>query len=79
MSDETGALTVNFGVLEFSAAGFSANFDSRTPARADDTDIAGIVRGAFEREGISLKSVNLAKCHHHAGRKPACAVTAQDL
>ena len=64
MSDDiSGALTVNFGTLSFTAAGFHASFDSRTPVCADDADLAGIVRGAFEREGISLRRADVSKSH----------------
>jgi len=64
MEDETGDLTVNFGVLRFSEIEFSGNFDSRTPACADDVDIHGITESSFDREGIKLTSHTRSKCHH---------------
>jgi succinyl-diaminopimelate desuccinylase len=68
MNDErSGALTVNFGVLGFSETNFTGNFDSRTPACADETDLPGMVRSAFERDGIALSSLAQSKCHHTPG------------
>jgi succinyl-diaminopimelate desuccinylase len=65
MSDEeSGELTLNFGVLGFTDTEFSGNFDSRTPACADETDLTGMVREAFEREGINLTNSKISKCHH---------------
>ena len=65
MSDDiAGELTVNFGVLRFSELDFSANFDSRTPACADDVDLVGMVRAAFEREGITMTNNVVSRCHH---------------
>ena len=65
MSDETtGKLTVNFGVLQYSETGFTADFDSRTPACADATDLPGMVRSAFDREGISMTNSAVSRCHH---------------
>jgi len=65
MSDDiSGALTLNFGVVEFTEVAFSGNFDSRTPACADGIDLPGMVRAAFEREGIELKGFSHSKCHH---------------
>ena len=65
MSDNiSGKLTVNFGVLRFSEIEFSGNFDSRTPACADDVDLLGMVRGAFSREGIEMTNHTINSCHH---------------
>jgi len=65
MSDDiSGALTLNFGVLRLTGTGFAGNFDSRTSACADDTDLLGIIRAAFESEGIALTNSTLSKCHH---------------
>ena len=65
MSDEiSGALTVNFGMVDFSEQGFAGNFDSRTPACADEVDITGIVTAALEKEGIKITESSISKCHH---------------
>ena len=65
MRDElSGELTVNFGVLNYTDIDFSANFDSRTPACADDVDLPGLIRAAFDREGISMTYPELMRCHH---------------
>jgi len=65
MGDETtGELTVNFGVLRFSEIELAGNFDSRTPACADDADLPGITRAALEREGIKMTNLTVSRCHH---------------
>ena len=62
--DITGALTVNFGVLRFTETDFAANLDSRTPACADEVDLLGMFRSAFEKEGVALTNSRMTKCHH---------------
>jgi len=65
MSDEkTGRITVNFGVLRFSELEFSGNFDSRTPACADDVDLLDMTKKAFEKEGIEVTYHEITGCHH---------------
>ena len=65
MSDEkTGSITVNFGVLRFDELEFSGNFDSRTPACADDIDLVGKTRASFESKGIDLTYHEITGCHH---------------
>ncbi|MCL2045450.1 MAG: Sapep family Mn(2+)-dependent dipeptidase [Oscillospiraceae bacterium] len=71
MSDEiSGELTVNFGVLRFSELEFSANFDSRTPAIADEVDLLSIVEEAFNSEGISMTGHTINQCHHTPADSP---------
>jgi len=68
MSDaESGKLTVNFGVLDFTETGFTGNIDSRTSACADKTDLLGMIRDALDREGIRLTHSNVSKSHHTPG------------
>jgi len=65
MEDEkTGRITVNFGVLRFSELEFSGTFDSRTPGCADDVDLFGMTKKAFEHEGIKLTYHEITGCHH---------------
>ena len=65
MHDEkTGRITVNFGVLRFSELEFSGNFDSRTPACADEVDLVGITKAALKREGIDVTYHEIKECHH---------------
>jgi len=65
MSDEkSGKLTLNFGVMRFTEYEFAGNFDSRTPACADDMDLADIVHKALENEGITITSHTISQCHH---------------
>ncbi|MCL2227380.1 MAG: Sapep family Mn(2+)-dependent dipeptidase [Oscillospiraceae bacterium] len=71
MSDDiSGKLTVNFGVIRLSEYEFAGNFDSRTPACADEVDIAGITKSALIREGIELTEFSISKCHHTPGDTP---------
>ena len=64
MSDEiSGNLTLNFGVLNYSATEMSGNFDSRTPLCADDIDIFGNTKAKFEAKGFEVTSGELVKCH----------------
>jgi len=62
--EESGDLTVNFGVLRFTETDFSANFDSRTPACADKVDLIGMIRTTFDRENITLTNSVTSECHH---------------
>ena len=65
MSDETtGELTVNFGVFKYTQTGFTADFDSRTPACADKVDLVGMVRDAFDRENITMTNNTISHCHN---------------
>jgi len=65
MSDEkTGRITVNFGVLRFSELEFSGNFDSRTPACADEVDLLEMTRAALERNEIKITYHEITGCHH---------------
>ena len=71
MSDEaSGKLTVNFGVLNFTECGFTANFDSRTPICADSVDITGITTSAMEKDGIAITESSISKAHHTPGDTP---------
>ena len=65
MSDDiAGRITVNFGVLRFDELEFSGNFDSRTPACADDIDLLGKTRATLEREGIELTYHEITGSHY---------------
>ena len=71
MSDKlSGDLTLSFNVLSYTETGFSANFDSRTPACADDVDLPGLMREAFEREKVPLDSYTISGCHHTPESSP---------
>ena len=71
MSDEiSGALTLNFGVLQLTEAGFTANFDSRTPICADTVDIKGITRATFVREGFGVADLTIYTSHHTPADTP---------
>jgi succinyl-diaminopimelate desuccinylase len=64
MSDKiSGDLTVNFGVLEYNTQTLSGNYDSRTPACADDIDILDKTRKIFVREGFNITFPDHTKSH----------------
>jgi len=65
MGDEiSGRITVNFGVLRFTEYELSGNFDSRTPACADEVDLPAIIRSALENEGFDVTYNEIIKSHH---------------
>jgi len=65
MSDEkTGRMTVNFGVLRFSEYEFSGNFDSRSPACADDVDLFEMTKSTLAQNGIDITYHEITGCHH---------------
>jgi len=61
---DTGRITVNFGVLNFTECEFSGNFDSRTPGCADDLDLVEMTRSALDREGVEVTYHEITGCHH---------------
>jgi len=65
MSDDaTGALTVNFSMIDFTPTGFDGKFDSRTPACADEVDLLELTREAFARKSIDITDSTISRCHH---------------
>jgi len=62
--DITGRITVNFGVLRFTEFEFSGNFDSRTPACADEVDLLEITREILKNEGMDISYHEIKGCHH---------------
>lgn len=71
MDDEiSGGLTLNFGVLRFTETDFSGNFDARTPACADRTDIIGMIAAAFDNEDVKLTHSVVSRCHHTPANDP---------
>lgn len=71
MEDEiSGDLTLNFGVLRFTETDFSANFDARTPACADETDLVGMIASAFNKEDVALTHSVISRCHHTPADDP---------
>ena len=71
MSDEkTGQLTLNFGVLGYTETDLTGNFDSRTPACADEIDLLGMTRESLEREGFVMTDSTISHCHHTPEESP---------
>lgn len=60
----SGALTLNFGVLELGETGYTARFDSRVPVCGNEANVIEPVRAAFAECGIEFSSpVGLKKPH----------------
>jgi succinyl-diaminopimelate desuccinylase len=60
----SGELTLSFNVLDLNETGFTANFDSRTPAAADGANIVGTVKTALESAGFYVTESSKTLCHH---------------
>ncbi|MCL2820748.1 MAG: Sapep family Mn(2+)-dependent dipeptidase [Oscillospiraceae bacterium] len=65
MHDEkTGRITVNFGVMRLTEYEFSGNFDSRTPACADEIDLLEVTKTTLENNGFNITYHEITGCHH---------------
>ncbi|MDR0446391.1 MAG: Sapep family Mn(2+)-dependent dipeptidase [Oscillospiraceae bacterium] len=62
--DISGTLTLSFDVLDMNETGFTASFDSRTPAIADTRDISGIAKAALEAADLRVTEISKTLCHH---------------
>jgi len=71
MSDGiSGELTLSFNVLRLTEYELAGNFDCRSPACADETDLLGMMRKALEDEGLELTHHNVNCCHHTPEESP---------
>jgi succinyl-diaminopimelate desuccinylase len=71
MSDDiSGELTLSFNVLNLGGRGFTANFDSRTPAAADARDIEGAAETALRGAGFRVTERSKTPCHHTPADSP---------
>jgi succinyl-diaminopimelate desuccinylase len=61
--DISGALTLNFGVLELGEMGFSACFDARTPCIADEKGVDRIVADALAARGFYAEEKSMTRSH----------------
>ena len=61
--EESGALSLNFGVFEFGLTGMSGNLDARTPICADSMPIEALTAAAFGRKGIAYRTSDISKAH----------------
>ena len=64
-SDEiSGALTLNFGVLEFTTTGFRGRFDSRVPICGTPATVSQIAADRLESNGIKVSTREMRKPHY---------------
>ncbi len=63
MQDESGALTLNFGVLSFTDGAFSCGADLRCPVCADGLDLFSIFGAAIGRYGFAVTGGPRSKAH----------------
>ena len=64
MSDEqSGALTLNFGVLAMTEEGLTANFDSRVPMCGNDENVRAATEKALSDRGFTV-SGEMVPCHY---------------
>jgi succinyl-diaminopimelate desuccinylase len=65
MKDEiSGPLTLNFGVLSLGPAGFTADFDCRSPKCANEENLDGVALRALKDAGFTVSDVKRTACHH---------------
>jgi len=65
MEDFSGPLTLNFGILSYTATGFRGAFDSRVPVCANRENMADVIKARFESLGIAiLEKVEMRPAHH---------------
>lgn len=62
---DSGALTLNFGVLSMDEHSVTACFDSRVPVCANKENVFDVVKSALEREGFALdENAAMIPAHH---------------
>lgn len=60
---QSGALTLNFGVLSFDGETLSCNFDARCPVCAEEMSVKTPSDEVFEKAGFTVKSGELRPAH----------------
>ena len=63
MGDDSGALTLNFGVLSFSDGAFACGADMRCPVCADGLDLYDIFGSAIGKYGFAVTGGPRSKAH----------------
>lgn len=61
--DESGEISVNFGIFKFDLHGMSGNLDLRTPICADSMPLAKMTEAAFRRAGINCNVDHILPSH----------------
>lgn len=62
--EESGALTLNLGILNYSADSLYGEFDSRAPLCANDENLTEVMRAAFRKAGITMEEGLMTPAHH---------------
>lgn len=61
--DESGEISVNFGIFKFGLTGMSGNLDMRTPVCADSMPLANMTEASFRRAGINCNVDHILPSH----------------
>lgn len=62
--EESGALTMNLGILDYEDGRLEGAFDSRAPLCATEENLTERMRNAFEEAGIRMEEGKMTPAHH---------------
>ena len=62
--EESGSLTMNLGIFEYSPERLSGHFDSRAPLCATDENLTEVIRQKMLGYGIVMEAGKLVPAHH---------------
>ena len=68
--DESGEISVNFGIFKFGLNGMSGNLDLRTPICADSMPLAKMTEAAFRKAGINCNTDHILPSHSVPAESP---------
>lgn len=66
----SGALTLNFGVLDLGETGFTARFDSRVPICANEETVSKPAAKKLEAFGFTVDTLRMKAAHHTPSDSP---------
>ncbi len=66
----SGALSLNFGVFEYSLIGMHGNFDVRSPVCADEISLEALTAEAFGKKGIHYSTDSISRSHYVPADSP---------
>ncbi|HPF56297.1 MAG TPA: Sapep family Mn(2+)-dependent dipeptidase, partial [Clostridiales bacterium] len=72
--DISGALTLNFGVLDLGETGFTARFDSRVPICANQETVSKPVAEKLTAHGFTVDSLQMKAAHYTPAESPLVKV-----
>ena len=62
--EESGALTINLGILNYQDGQISGSFDSRAPLCADDENLTEVLRRKFAALGFEMEEGGMTPAHY---------------